>query len=159
GGTALHDDSGRVIGQQIVFPSTAGHFFQVRVLPNAPGETRYTLGLQALTADLGTQVHGVQSGSLTAGDEAVYGLSTGASGSLEVTLTPGNNSAGNFRLELLDPDTLSALVSGQPAGTSRQASLGVSKGQGVLLHVFGDAGTQGDFSVEFTNLDQFSNTD
>src|SRR5262249_19713248 len=29
-------------------------------------------------------------------------------------------------------------------------------GQAVYFHVFGDAGTQGDFTLEFTNLDQFA---
>jgi FG-GAP-like repeat len=42
------------------------------------------------------------------------------------------------------------------AGGRHQASLAVTKGQAVYIRVVGDAGTRGDFTLEFSNLDQFT---
>src|SRR5207245_3070420 len=91
-----------------------------------------------------------------AGDEAFYALSAAAPGSLEVTLTPGTSTGGNFHLELLDPNTLAGLASGQTVGMTQYASLAVTSGQAVYFHVSGDAGAQGDYTLMFTNLDQFT---
>src|SRR5262249_49844735 len=89
-GTPVLDGSGQTFGQFLMFPSPAGRTYLVRILPGpgavAGNPARYMLSMQSLTADLGTQVHGVQSGSLAVGDEAFYKLSAAAPGSLEVTL-------------------------------------------------------------------------
>jgi hypothetical protein len=160
-GAAVRDGSDQVIGQTLTFPGHSGQTYLVRVLlgPAATAGTAagYALAVRSLTADLGTQVHGVPSGSLTAGDQVYYALSAAAAGSLEVSLTPGTTAQGNLRLELLDPNNLNTpLASGQTQGTVQQANLVVKQGQAVLLHVFGDAEAHGDYTLEFTNLDQFS---
>ena len=162
-GTAVLDGSGQAIGQILRFPTPAGRTYLVRVLPD-PGVSgnpaRYTLSVQSLTADLGSQVHGVETGSLAAGDEAFFKLLAEAPGSLEVTLTPGPNVQGNLRLELLDPSNPDiVLASGQSAGAGQHASLVVAKGRAVYFHIVGDAGAQGDYTLEFSNLDQFTTTD
>ena len=163
GGSAVLNAEGQGIGQSLTFAGQSGQIYLVRVLPG-PAATAdqmavYTLNVQSLTADLGTRVYGVENGTLVSGQDAYYALSVPASGALEVTLTPGTNARGNFHLELLDPSNLSVLASGQAAGASQQASLAPTQGQAVYLHVFGDAGAQGDFSLEFINPDQFTTPD
>ncbi len=160
-GTALLNAGGQVAGQTLTFAGQSGQIYLVRVLsgPAAVAGTPaiYTLDVQSLTANLGAQVYGVENGTLAAGQDAYYALSVPAAGSLQVILTPGTNAQGNFHLELLDPNNLTApLASGQPVGATQQASLAPTQGQAVYFHVFGDAGAQGDFSLEFINLDQFT---
>src|SRR5262249_9382687 len=148
-GTAVLNANGEIIGQTILYPGQSGQVYLVRILPGPgaiSGPARYTLDVSSLTADLGTQVFGAQNGTLTAGDQAFYALTAAAPGSLEVTLTPTATAVGNFHLELLDPHSLAVLASGQSAGGILSASLAVTGGQGVFIHVFGDAGAHGDFS-------------
>ena len=94
--------------------------------------------------------------ALTAGVNDYYALTAQAAGSLEVTLTPGANAQGNLQLALLDPTTLSVLAPGQADGSAQYASLALTQGQSLVLHVFGDATAQGDFSLEFINLDEYT---
>ena len=159
-GSAVFDASGQVIGQTLTSPGNAGQTYLVRVLPGpaaAPGTAAgYTLDVQSLTADLGTEVYGVEAGNLAPGNQDYYELTPPAPGTLEVILTPGANAHGNLHLELLDPKTLNSLASGQAAGTALLANLTVTQGQMVYLHVFGDIGASGDFSLQFTNLDSVS---
>jgi hypothetical protein len=158
-GTDLHDTTGQITGQQIIFPSAVGRTLLVRVLPGPRatpgGPSRYALDAQSLVADLGLQVHGVETNSLTPADEDYYLVRVGAAGSLQATLTPGGNFQGNVKLELVDPSTFAVLASGTGA-TIQQVSLPVTQGQGVLLHVASDAGGHGDFTLEFSNFDQFT---
>jgi hypothetical protein len=159
-GTALSNGS----DQGLTFPGQSGQTYLVRVLPGpaaaAGVPAEYVLDVQSLTANLGTQVDGTQGGTLAAGQDAYYALSVPAAGSLEVTLTPGANAQGNFHLEVLDPKNLTTpLASGQTAGSSQYASAAVKAGQATYLHVFGDAGTRGAFTLTFTNLDQFTTPD
>jgi len=162
-GDALFNDDGQVIGQSLTFPGQSGQIYLVLVLPgpaataDTPGV--YTLNMQSLTADLGTQVYGVESGTLTAGTNAYYALTAPAPGSIEVTLTPGPNAQGNFSLELLDPITLNVLASGQADGSAQYISMALAQGQAIFVHVFGDATAQGDFSLQFINLDQYTTPD
>jgi FG-GAP-like repeat len=165
-GTVVRDASGQILGQTLMIAGQSGQTYLVRVLPGpeatAGSPARYTLDVRSLTADLGTQVYGVQSGSLSAGDQAYYALAVAAPGSLEVILTPGPHAQGRLHLDLLDPNNPDAvLASGQAAAgtTEQKASLAVTTGQAVYLHVFGDAGTQGDFTLTFINLDQFATPD
>ncbi len=160
-GSALLDPDGQVSGQRLAFPGQSGETYLVRVLPGPAAPPRdtpavYTLDLQSLSSDLGSQVYGVTDGTLPAGQDAYYALSVPASGSLEVTLTPGASAQGNFHLELRDANTLAVQASGHTVGTTQDASLPVTGGQSVYFHVFGDAGAQGDYTLTFTNLDQFT---
>jgi hypothetical protein len=159
-GADVRDANAQVVGQQIVFPSASGQTYLVRVLPATGavpgGPSSYALDVQSLTADLGSQVHGVVMNRLAIGDNDYYRLAVGATGSLEVQLTPGTAFQGQVKLELLDPNSLAVLATGTGA-TVQGASLAVEQGQVLLLHVLGDAGGHGDFTLEFTNRDQFAN--
>jgi hypothetical protein len=161
-GSAVLNADGEVIGQSIVYPGQSGQSYLVRVLPG-PAATAapavYTLDVKSLTADLGSRVNDVEDGNLAKGQDDYYALSVPASGSLNVTLTPGTGTQGNFRLELLDANDLSVLATGQAAGASLQANLTLTESQPLYIHVFGDATAQGDFSLAFVNLDQFTTPD
>jgi hypothetical protein len=159
-GSAVLNAGGQVVGQSIAYSGKSGQTYLVHVLPG-PAATAgtpavYTLDVQSLTANLGTQVYGTQRGTLEKGRDVYYALTVPAAGSLAVTLTPGASALGNFHLEVIDPTTLNVLATGQAAGTGQYASLAVKGGQAVYLHVFGDAAAQGDFTLTFTNLDQFT---
>jgi hypothetical protein len=162
-GSAVLNADGQVVGQSLTFPGQSGLTYLVRILPgpaaSADTPAVYTLDLQSLTADLGTRVDGVEDGSLAPGQDAYYALFAPAAGSLDVTLTPASSALGNFHLELLNPGNLAVLASGQAAGASQQASLTLTQGQALYLHVFGDAAAQGDFSLGFVNLDQYTTPD
>src|SRR5262249_18266724 len=140
------------------FPSPAGQTYLVRVLPGTGavpgGPSRYGLDVQSLTADLGSQVHGVLTNTLGAGDDDYYLVAVGAAGSLEVQLTRGA-CQGKGKLALLEPGSLAVLASGT-GDTMLRAGMAVEQGQAVLLHVASDAGGQGDFTLELTTLDQFA---
>jgi hypothetical protein len=158
-GTNVLDVGGRVIGQRIVFPAGSNQTYLVRVVPGtgavAGRPSHYALDVQSLTADLGSQVHGVVTNTLAVGDNDYYRLAVAAAGSLEVRLTPGASFQGNVQLDIRDPNSLAVLASG--SGTPIQtASLAVQPGQVVLLQVAGAAGGHGDFTLAFTNLDQFA---
>jgi hypothetical protein len=155
-GDDVLDSTGQVIGQQVVFPASAGQFYLIRAVAVGGGAAQYALKVQSLTADLGTLAHDVRNGSLAPGDQAYYLLSAAASGSVELNLMPGVGASGNFNLEVLDPNTLNVLASGSPGAGLVVASLAVEQGQALLVHVSGGATAQGAFTLELTNLDQFS---
>jgi hypothetical protein len=122
-GSDILDQNAAVVGQVIRFPASSGKTYLVHVLPGAnAGSGSYSLQLQSLTADLGTVVHSAASGLLAAGEEAYTLLTAAAAGSLEVQLTPGADVQGGFRLELIDPNTLSVLASANPNTLSVLAS-------------------------------------
>jgi hypothetical protein len=162
-GTALLNAGGQVAGQSLSFPGQSGQTYLVRVLPGPAAVTGtpavYTLEVQSLTANLGTQVYGVENGTLAVEADVYYALSAPAPGSLEVTLTPGANAQGHFHLKVLDPNSQAVLASGQAVGTTQSASLALTQSRAVYLHIFGDAGAHGDFSVQFSNLDQLTTPD
>jgi hypothetical protein len=159
-GVAERNANGKVIGQTLTFPGHSGQTYLVLVLPGpaavAGTPAVYTLDVQSLTANLGTQVYGVESGNLSAGQQAYYALTAPASGSLNVTLRPGANVQGNFHVEVLDPSTFSVLASGQAIGKTAQANLTLTQRRAVYVHVFGSAGARGNYSLQFINLDQFA---
>lgn len=62
-------------------------------------------------------------------------------------------------MEVLDATTLNVLASGQADGSAEDVSLPLAQGESLLLHVFGDATAQGNFSLQFVNLDQFTTPD
>jgi hypothetical protein len=116
-GINQRDAQGAGIRQQLVFLGRAGQTYLVHVLAaDGAGTASYSLDLQSLTANLGTRVHGVQSGTLALGDEAFYLLSAGAAGSLKIQFRSAGNVEGTLNHELLDPAKLSVLARGQPTG-------------------------------------------
>ncbi|MGD0389028.1 MAG: FG-GAP-like repeat-containing protein [Tepidisphaeraceae bacterium] len=152
-GTAVENESGQVTGEIISTIGTSGTTYLVNVAPIGAGDG-YSLQVESLTADLGTQAYGVQSGSLAVGDQDFYKLTTAAAGSLQVQLTPGSGATGSMSLEILNAANQSVLASGQASGGGQSATVAVSQGQAVLLHVFGDSTTSGSFGLTFVNLDQ-----
>ncbi len=156
---ALLDGSGNVIGQQLSAAVTANTPVFLRVTREAGvGALTYTLSLQSLTEDLGTQVHGTRSGTPELGTQAVYALTTAVGGSVRVALTPAATASGPFTLEILDDS--GRPLSSQPAtiepGATGTIEIPVAQGQTVLLRVARPvAGAQDGFTLEFTNFDQF----
>ena len=90
--------------------------------------------------------------------EAYYALTVPAARLAGSDPDAGANAQGNFHVDLLNPNTLNVLAAGQTAGNVQLANLTVTQGQTVYLHVFGTRG-QGDFTLQFTNLDQFTTPD
>jgi hypothetical protein len=162
-GTAVRDARGQMVGQSIVYDSPSDRTYLVHILPGpavmAGMQARYSLNVSSLTADLGSQVYGIQQGNLAPGAEAYFALRIPASGSLAVTLMPGAGAQGTFRLEVLDASTFSVLASGNGNGAAIDAGASVTKDRVVYLHVVGDANTQGNFTLEYTNLDEFATPD
>jgi hypothetical protein len=159
--TNVVDASGAVVGQELVAPSVAGQTYKVEVSADSDTAISYTLTAGALTADLGTQVQGTEAGSVAAGGQDDYRLTAGVTGSLLVTLAASQDVQGaGLSLQILSADGQTVLASGPAAGAvaggSEQVSLHVTQGQVVLLQVTGlDANSLGDFTLQFTNLDQF----
>ena len=163
-GSDVLDGSGNVTGQELVFPGQSGTTYLVRVLAvdngTGTGADAYVLSLQSLTANLGTIVHDVSNGQLSGTDQAYYLVTAAAAGSLLVVAAVSAPLQGHVNLDLLDPDTLNVLAAGQDLGTSGtrvlSASAVVKQGQDVLVRL-SDAGSKpGTYTLEFTNLDQFT---
>ena len=155
--------TGAVIGQELVYSSVAGQTYLLHVSGQSTSGIEYTLVVSSLTADLGPQVQGTVANSLTPGGVAVYGLQMTATGTLTVTLNANSNvTAGNLNLQILGTD--GALLASLPtdgisAGWSAQVTLAVSQSEVVLIVVSGNTSTaQGDYTLLFTNLDQFQST-
>jgi hypothetical protein len=163
-GTDLSNGNGNPLGQQIVVPGTAGQSYLVRISPDGPASVSYSLGLQSLTADLGTAVVGNESGVLAAGDQDLYQFESAAAGSINVTLTPGSDVVGDLIVQVLSPTETDAsgnptvLAAGQPSGAGQAESVAVSvtQNQLLLLEVSGVSTATGSFTLAFTNLDLFS---
>ncbi|MGA3065609.1 MAG: FG-GAP-like repeat-containing protein [Tepidisphaeraceae bacterium] len=152
-GTTVTNSAGEISGEAIDTTGSSGTSYLVKITPvGAGGE--YSLATESITANLGTQVYGVQNNSLAVGDQDYYQLTAPASGTLQVQLTGGSNAVGNFSLEILNATTQAVLASGTGSGTSQSASITVNQGQTVLLFVSGDSSTSGNYSLTYTNLDQ-----
>jgi hypothetical protein len=166
-GSDVLNAAGQIIGEQLSLPAVSGETYLVHVggVPfDAQNSVPYALVLQSLTADLGTQVHGFQSGSILTGGQAIYRLAAAVTGTLRVRMTTGANFQGKADLQLLSADGLTVLASGpllvigngnSGSGQVVQVSIPVTQGQAVLLQVGGGINVQNDFTLEFTNLDQF----
>jgi hypothetical protein len=171
-GTALLDATGLVLGQQAVFATDSGQTYLIHILGSSTATADYSLSIQSLTANLGSQVFGVQAGTLTEGGTAVYRLAAAVPGSLAIQLTAGPIASSdstirpNLTLRVLSADGLTVLASGvlQPPGVMgpgevAEISLPVKQGQVVLLQIVADPATSGPYQLEFTNLDQFETSD
>src|SRR5262249_62108438 len=84
-----------------------------------------------------------------------YLVTAAVTGALDVKLTSSGSLKGN--VELLDAGTLEVLKPRATSpGTAVEAFLSsVKAGQGVLVHVLGDASAAGSFGIEITNFDQY----
>ncbi len=143
-----------------MYSGQSGTTYLIHVGPGAISSavsTQYSLDVASLAADLGTVVHAVQDGSLQPGDQAYDRLVVAASGSLDLTLTPGADFVGSVTLQVLDPVNQTVLATGNlgPGGVVT-ASLAVQQGQTVLVGVTANPTTTGAYRLEFTNLDQFA---
>ena len=151
---------GRLIGEQIEFAGVAGQTYLVHLTPSgSSGDVAYSLDVQSLTADLGTQVQADAGGMLAPGDQAYDLISAGVSGSMEVSLVAAADLQGSLQLEVLDPDTLAVLATGSGQDGTEQASVVVTQGQALLVHVFGTATTTGHYLLDLVNLDQYQTPD
>jgi hypothetical protein len=166
-GSDVLNAAGQIIGEQLSLPAVSGEAYLVHVggVPfDSLNSVPYALVLQSLTADLGTQVHGFQSGSIPTGGQAIYRLAAAVTGTLRVRMTTGANFQGKADLQLLSADGLTVLASGpllvigngnSGSGQAVEVSIPVTQGQAVLLQLGGGINVQNDFTLEFTNLDQF----
>jgi hypothetical protein len=167
-GTSFVDATGLVFGQQVVHASDSGVTYLVHVSAANSTPVEYSLSVQSLTKDLGSQVYGLESGTLSEGGNAVYRLVAGVPGTLLVQLTAGalmssdSSQPANISVKVLSADGLTVLGTGtllppgNPGpGSIAQIQLPVDQGETVLIQVTADATTQGDFQLEFTNFDQF----
>src|SRR5262249_39287549 len=141
-GSDLRDESGSVTGQQVRFPSNAGQAFRVRVLrsdadTSGTDSVRYSLGLQSLTADLGTRVFADVSGTLTPGGQALYRVTAAAAGSIRVQLSNDANVQGDLNLQIVDPDTFAVLSHLPPPASAPSVEPNDSIGQGNLTGLVG----------------------
>ena len=159
-GVDQFDAQGRLIGEQIEFAGVAGQTYLVHLTPSgSSGDVSYSLDVQSLTADLGTQVQADAGGMLAPGDQAYDLISAGVSGSMEVSLVAAADLQGSLQLEVLDPDTLAVLATGSGQDGTEQASVVVTQGQALLVHVFGTATTTGHYLLDMVNLDQYETPD
>jgi len=154
------DAQGRRTGERIDFAGVAGRTYLARVMPSgASGDVSYSLEVQSLTADLGTRVQADGGGAFAPGDQAYYLVRAGVSGSMEVTLAAGADLQGALQFEVKNPDTLAVLATGQGQGGTDKASVVVTQGQALLVHVFGTIAAQGHYLLDFVNLDQYETPD
>ena len=159
-GVEQFDAEGGLTGEQIVFAGVAGQTYLVRLTSTgSSGVVSYSLDVQSLTADLGTQVEADAVGMLAPGDQAYDLISAGVSGSMEVSLAAAADLEGSLQLEVLDPDTLAVLATGSGQDGTEQASVLVTQGQTLLVHVFGTAATTGHYLLDLVNLDQYQTPD
>ena len=119
-GVDQFDAQGRLIGEQIEFSGVAGQTYLVHLTNSgSSGDVAYSLDVQSLTADLGTQVEADAGGMLAPGDQAYDLISAGVSGSMEVSLAAATDLQGSLQLEVLDPDTLGRARHREWPGTGR----------------------------------------
>ncbi len=148
---------GQVVEQLIDFAGQAGQVYLVHVASPLTGTNSlsYSLGVESLTADLGTLVHTVRPDTLSPGGEAIYRVVPAVTGSMQVTLTAGSG-AGSLVLETLSADGQSVVQTGQTTGPGVQSvSISAIAGQAILVAVVGSTAADGGaYSLEFSNLDQ-----
>ena len=149
------DAQGRRVAQRIEFAGVAGRTYLLHVRPSGDsGDASYSLDVKSFTVDLGTRVQADVGGELAAGDQAYDLIRAGVSGSMEVSLAAGEGFRGALQFEVLDPDTLAVLATG-----TNQASVVVTQGQSLIVHVFGTPTSLGHYLLDFTNLDQYETHD
>src|SRR5262249_6409629 len=114
-GTDLRDGAGNLIAKQVTAPGQSGQTYLIHLHgADAASDIAYSLDIQSLTGNLETVAHRAVAGTLATGEEAYYLLSSAATGSMEVTLTPAPGFQGDAKVQLLDPknpDPESALAS------------------------------------------------
>jgi hypothetical protein len=147
------DASGQV-SAQIAYPAKAGvsYLLEVGGVPAGVTSLSYSLSVQSLTEDLGTQVHASRSQALSAGDQFLYLITPAVVGSVDVTMT----APADFEVEQLSTDGKLTVLQ-QATGTGARLSIPVTAtGQSLLFRVLaGNPGESGDFQIDLSNLDQY----
>jgi hypothetical protein len=161
--SSVLDATGAVIGQVLVAPSVAGQTFLIHVSAQSATATSYTLTLGALTADLGTQVQGSRPDKVTAGGENLYRLEVPLAGALQVNVTGSSVHGTGLNVKVLGSDGQTVLATAfapiSSTDPSAQVLLPVTTGQVVFVEVAAaDAGSSGNFTLGFTNFDQFQSS-
>ncbi len=158
--TPILSASGTLVGYHLTFTSVAGQTYLIHVSDKST--TGYTLSMSDLTADIGTAVFGNQTGAIVSGGQAAYHIRAAVTGTMELTLTPGEDAQGELVLlvatdansnvqQLLDESGAAS------AGAPQTISIPVNQGQDlVLLVVAADENSSGSFTLQYTNLDQAS---
>jgi hypothetical protein len=154
--------SGEVVTGQEIRNATVepdGTYF-VRVLSLAgaalPSDgLDYSLTFVTLTASLGEIVHQNVDGSLQAGSQAYYLITSTVAGAVEASLTVVDGFQGNPIVELIDLRNPSTVLASSNAASLRATVL-VDAGQQLLVHVTAGELAEGTFRLELTNFDQFS---
>ena len=169
--TSILDSTGAVIGTDLIVPSISGDTYLIHVFGNNTTGIGYTLNVGTLTADFGTEVEGVTTGTVIVNTTNLYRLTAGVTGTLEVTLTGGSNIQGvpladgsgvegGVNLSILGADGHTVLATdlnyGVGAGQSEQLAIQVTAGQVVFFQINGInlSSDSGDFRLQFTNFDQ-----
>ena len=159
--TTLTDATGAIIGLELEVPSVSGHSYLIHACTDLTTVT-YTLTVGTLTADLGTQVEGSRSDSVSNGGENVYRLAAGVQGTLDVSLTSQvPTGGGNLNLSILGTDGQTVLAADPSAGVgpgaSEAVSIQVTQGEVVFLEVSGAnlSAASGAFLLGYTNFDQY----
>jgi hypothetical protein len=148
--TVAQDASGQPV-MQLSFPDAqagATYLLQVAGVPPNQQVVSYSLTVESLTEDLGTQVHAVRTGTLGAGGRFLYLITPAVAGSLDVTVT----TSADLALHQFSPDEK---LTELPGGGGQQLSVAVSAGTPVLIGLTAGASSGGAFTLEFSNLDQF----
>ncbi|MFO0910364.1 MAG: FG-GAP-like repeat-containing protein [Isosphaeraceae bacterium] len=151
--------SGAIVGIHLVYPSVTGVTYLVHV--SGSGAIGYSLALTDLTAELGSVVQGRLSSVMAPGSTYAYRLEAGVSGTLELTLTPGPDAVSQMVLLAVNEangnvQSLLGQSDGSGAGVPQTFRVPVSRGQVVVLLVMGtDETSEGSFTLEYTNLDQY----
>jgi hypothetical protein len=146
--TPVTDANGTVIGTKVTVAAAAGSFYFVHAYGTNDNALSFNLSLTNLTADLGPQVQGSVTAAVAGQD--VYRLVAGVNGTLNLKLD-GDGSQG---LVVLTPDGVTPLFDGIAAGANK-TSLRVTQGQTVLILAIDLAGTGANYTLSFTNTDQY----
>jgi hypothetical protein len=162
-GTNILDAPGHVIGQQASTPSSNiasknPYYLHVFGVPVGGATVSYTMTVSALTANLGTQVHGTQSAvPLPSGAIHRYTLTAAVTGTVEVTVTIPTPSTGTVTFQVQNGTATTVLGTAQIKGTATSAhlSIPVTQGQTIVLIVTGATAT---YTLDYTNQDQFQSS-
>ncbi len=162
GSTPLMDANGNVIGQELDIASVSGTVYFIHVsTPSTTGTAvPYTLAVETLTADLGTQVEGSKSDTVGQGSTNIYRLVAGVGGTLQVTVNGSSGVAGLLNLSILGSDgqtLLASDVTGVGPNGTETLTIPVTAGQLVFIQVSGAnlTSSSGDFTLNYTNFDQY----
>ncbi|MCO6455646.1 MAG: VCBS repeat-containing protein [Pirellulaceae bacterium] len=159
-GQDILNENGMATSREFTAPISAGAEFLIRVLGSGNQTVDYGLRIQSLAEDLGTRVHATAAVHVGAGEGALFGVRTAATGSVEVVVSANSDGMGEFQVQILDGKSFALLTSGMPVGNGIvSVELTVRQYQDLLILVFAADEASGNLSLEFTNRDQISTSD